>query len=143
MCDKSHIHGRTFTGDKELAMAVMNSSLSNENKTETFKGINVDTAANRRLVMCQYLYTAYEEEFGSNIPICAPRKSSGKGIEGAGEVRGEATIQIPFNGLGLILDVEVSTLNNEYPSLLSNRDMIINVLENLLQGGYRHICSLK
>lgn len=62
------------------------------------------------------------------------------------QVLGETTIQISFNGLGLIIDVidvEVSILKNDCASLLRNRDMIINGLDIILEGGYLHIGSLK
>lgn len=49
-----------------------------------------------------------------------------KGIAGFGEVIGEERIQILFNKLKLITDVDVEIMKDDCASLLSNRDMIFN-----------------
>lgn len=47
-------------------------------------------------------------------------------IGGTGTIIGEATIQIPLSALSMISDVDFSNIQEESPSLLSNRDMLIN-----------------
>lgn len=49
-------------------------------------------------------------------------------IDGSGAAPGGPLIQIPFNLLGLIIDVDLTILADYYPSLFLNRDMITNVL---------------
>lgn len=56
---------------------------------------------------------------------------------------GEATIQIPFVRLNVILDVEFSILRGESPSLLPNKDMIEGGLDITLQGGYIYVGDLQ
>lgn len=48
-----------------------------------------------------------------------------------------------FTALNLIIYVEFSILQDEMPSLLSNKDMIESGLDISLQGGYLHIGDLK
>lgn len=99
-----------------------------------FNGITIDTFANRRSIMCQQQYEAYQEEFGRRIPMCPPRKDV-KGIGGSSRMIGEVTIQIPFTRLNVVLDIELSIIRTDTPSLLSNKDMLDNGLDISLQGG--------
>lgn len=93
-----------------------------------FKGVTIDTAANRKSVMSEEQYIAYQEEFGRRVPMRPPRRDV-KGIGGKSKTLGEVTIQIPFVQLNVVLDVEFSILKSETPSLLSNKDMIDNGLD--------------
>ena len=73
-----------------------------------------------------------------------PSKKKGlKGIGGLGTVIGEVTIQISFVELGIIVDVDFEVMKDECPTLLSNKDMIINGLDISLQGCYLHVGPLK
>lgn len=64
-----------------------------------------------------------------------------KGIGRAGTVLVDARIQAPFIGLGLIIDVNFSILEEDAPSLLYNKYILYNGLDISLQGRYSHIGS--
>ena len=134
------LHGRSWSDTSSTVM--FTTSNRTTSKKVKFNGITIDTAANRKSVMCEGQYLAYQLEFGRKIPIRPPKKGV-RGIGGRSEVIGEATIQIPFLKLHLIIDVEFSILKEISPSLLSNRDMIENGLDISLQGGYLYIGSLR
>ena len=131
-------HGRSLGGDLDEALLTMNQHIRHSGREE-FKGVTIDTGANRKSVMCISQYKAYEQEFGRKIPIKPSKKKGLKGIGGQGEVVGEVTIQIPFQKLGLIIDVDFAVLKGECPSLLSNKDMLQNNLDISLQGRYIHV----
>lgn len=80
-------------------------------------------------------YLAYQQEFGGHFQMRPPRKNV-KDIWGKSSSIGEVTIEIPFNKLGIVIDVEFSILVEDTLSLLSNLDMIDNGLYFSLQGGY-------
>lgn len=104
----------------------------------SFRVVTIDTAANRRSVMSRAQYSAYQHAFGRHVPM-RPPKNNVKGIGGRSSSIGEATLQIPFDKLGIIIDVEFSILAKDTPSLLSNRDMIVNGLDISWQGGYLYL----
>lgn len=107
-----------------------------------FNGVVIDTAANRRSIMSVAKYRAYEREFGIKVPLSPPCKNV---KETGGRLRpiGEATIQIPFLLLNLVIDVDFSILKDDLPSLLSNRDLIDYGLDVSLQGAHLHIGDFK
>lgn len=51
---------------------------------------------------------------------------------------GDATIQITFSALKMLIDVNFSIREKNAPYLVSNEDMIDNVLDISLQGRYLH-----
>lgn len=51
-------------------------------------------------------------------------------------------VQTRFLERGLFIDVYFSILSEDVPSLLSNRDMVYNRLDILLQGRYLHRKSM-
>lgn len=53
------------------------------------------------------------------------------------------TIQVPFIHLNLVIEVYLSILNDDMPSLLSNRDLLENCLDISLQDGYLHMGDRK
>lgn len=66
-----------------------------------------------------------------------------KGIGGSGTVIFEGKIQITFKELGTIIDVDFAVMKDDFPTFLSNRDMIPNGLDISLQGFYLHIGPLR
>lgn len=62
-----------------------------------------------------------------------------KGIGRSGTVLGQERIQIPVSSLNMTIYVDSSILDDNAPSLLSNRDMIENSLEICLQGRYLYV----
>lgn len=69
-----------------------------------FKRVTIDTAANRRSIMSEQQYQAYQDEFGRRVPMRPPRKDI-KWIGGKSKAIGKVTIQIPFVCLNLMLDI--------------------------------------
>lgn len=53
-----------------------------------FKGIIIETAANRRSIMSESQYHAYQEEFGRRVPMRPPKRDV-KGIGGVGGVKSD------------------------------------------------------
>lgn len=56
---------------------------------------------------------------------------------------GDAIIQITFNRLGLVIDVNFAMIDKYVPTLFSNKDMIYNCLDLSLQGKFLHIGPLR
>lgn len=73
-------HGRSFHTDRNIAMAVMNRELKQGERSE-FKGLMLDTCANRSSVMSLNQYKAYCREF--NVPVILD-KSDPKSLTGIG-----------------------------------------------------------
>ena len=132
------IHGTTNNQDLTAALTKLNDNMHNHSDTK-FKGIIIDTAANRRSVICEQQLKAYEVEFGVRLPIRQSLKRVVKGIAGKGEVVGEVLIPIPFNKLGIIIDVDFIVLGCNCPSLLSNKDMLTNGLDISIQGKFLYM----
>ena len=141
LADNAFIHGRILTSGPTSALITMNTH-STITKERSFNGVTIDTAANRKSVMSEGQYIAYQYEFGRKIPIRAPKRGV-RGIGGRSKVIGEVTIQIPFVELHLIIDVDFAILKEDSPSLLSNKDMIENGLDISLQGSYLYIGNLR
>lgn len=55
---------------------------------------------------------------------------------------GEVKIQIPFKELRKIIDVDLTVMKDDCPTLFSNRDIITNGLDISLKGSYWHIGPL-
>ena len=120
----------------------MNDQFRND-RVSGFKGVTIDTAANRRSVMSKGQHKQYEIEFGVVIPLRPPSRQKMKGIGGEGKVIGDASIPIPFNKLNIIIDVDFLIIDSDCPSLLSNRDMIINRLDISIKGSFLHMGPFK
>lgn len=78
------------------------------------KVISINNSAKRRSIMSESQYLAYQEEFGTRVPMRPPRRDV-KGIGVNFKVIGEATIQIPFTGLNILLDIDFSMLKTKTP----------------------------
>ena len=91
------------------AMAAMYEQLREVDQPE-LKDVTIDTGANRKSVICQSQYTAYEKEFGRRIPVKKSKRKGVKGIGGLCEILGDVSIQIPFKELGLIIDVDFALM---------------------------------
>lgn len=133
----NHCRNYVHKSKENIALTIYNNN-NNISDEVKFNGVVIDTAANRRSVMCKSQYHAYEKEFGRRVRIRPPRRDL-RGIGGKKEVCGEVTIQIPFTKLNLIIDVDFSIIEDETPSLLSNKDMITNGLDISLPGRYIYI----
>lgn len=132
LANNACIHGRTNETNINSALVVMNHHLKNHIGRQ-FNGVVTDTASNKRSLMSNQKYHAYEREFGRNI-IIQPQNKGLKGIGGKTRIIGEVTVQIHFNELCLTIDLNFSITEADAPSLLHNRDMMIYGLEISLQG---------
>lgn len=116
-------------GRSDIAMVAR---LETNDKPVGFEGLKVDTGANRSSIMSARQYGAYCETFGL-IGNVRPSEKRVKGIGGRQVVVGVANIQIPFDKLGLIIDVWFAILDADVPTLLSLRDLWINGLDISIQ----------
>lgn len=98
-----------------------------------FKGLHLDTCANRSSVMSIAQYKAYCEEFRVPSRIDKSKRSTLLGIGGSSSTIGTATIPVPFKNLQLTIDVDFKIVRDNVPTLLSNKDMIVNGLDISLQ----------
>lgn len=99
----------------------------------TFYGLRIDTRANRTSIMSCKQYDSYCRSFGYKTVITQPQGRIVRGIGRYQDAAGMASIQIPFQDLGLILDVDFKLLSERVPPLLSMRDMVGNSLDFSLQ----------
>lgn len=74
-------------------------------------------------------YEANNRELGLHFLIRPSSSKELKEIGGSGTVLGEATIQVPLLILGIVLDVDFSSLRKDSSSLLSKWDMLTNGLD--------------
>lgn len=139
LSNSAYLHGQSYPKDMDTALLSMNKQLVSRSGPP-FNGITIDTAANRKSVMCKAQYEAYGRDFGRTIPMRKPSRGL-KGLGGKSKVLGEAMIQIPFCALHLIIDVVFAIVEEDIPSLLSNKDMLDNGLDISLQGKYLYIGS--
>ena len=125
-------HGHSFTSDDDDEMRRMACAFSFGEKS-TFDGIILDTGANRVSAMSLSQYKAYCREFGCALAIDYSDNRSLNGIGGKSRAIGTAIIPIPFNSLGVVLDVKFRIMKDHCPSLLSLRDMIDSGMEISIQ----------
>lgn len=137
----SYLHGGTYNDTMIEALLTMSDQISK--KTSGFKGVVIDTAANRKPVMCSSQHKEYELEFGVTIPLRPPTREKMKGIGGEGRIIGDATIPITFPKLDLIIDVDFLIIEGYCPSLIINKDMTISGLDISIQGGFLHVGGKK
>lgn len=140
LSENSFLLGYQWSTDETMVYTVTRST--NTHDRPRFKGITMDTAANRRSVMSEEQYSAYQEEFGRRVPMRAPKRDV-QGIGGKSLAVDEVTLQIPFTGLGIVLDIELSILREGTLSILCNKDLLDNNLDISLQGGYLYIGDRK
>ncbi len=122
------MHGRSFSRDLDKELMAMYTDL-NEGEETKFKGLYIDTCANRSSVMSYAQYTAYCEEF--QVPVCIERESIRPlhGIGGNSSPIGTANIPVPFRDLNLVIDVRFQIVKDNVPSLLCMKDMLDNGLD--------------
>jgi hypothetical protein len=124
----------TFRNHRDLEMTKMNMAISIE--CAEFRGIILDTGANRRSTMCIEQYKAYCSEFGVPMRIKKETRSI-QGVGGQVIAVGVANITIPITNLGITIDVEFLILPGcTSPTLLSLKDMRENNIGIDIIGGY-------
>ncbi len=130
----AYLHGNSFTKDLEKDYKQMEAALYTE-PCSKFRGIKLDTCANRSSIMSYAQYKAYCEEFQVPFKISWNNKDCKtiSGIGGSRDAIGTALIPIPFKDLDLIIDVRFQIMKENIPSLLCMKDMIINNLDISIQ----------
>lgn len=131
------VHGRSFGGGKADILMAMHTLLRNES-SGNFKGVRLDTFANRRSIISTAQYAAYCHEFSLKRAIKESNGETVGGIGGSQSAVGMAMIQIPFRDLELIIDVWFTVINQDVPTLLSMRDMVTNGLGISIQKCHVH-----
>lgn len=132
LANSAFVHGRTFSTDLKSGMAAMFSALS-MGEVPRFKGILIDSCANRSSVMSYEQYRAYCEEFDAPMNVDTASSRSVLGIGGTTKAIGTATVPVPFKDLDLVIDVKFQILKDNVPSLLSMKDMKENGLDFSIQ----------
>jgi len=137
----SFMHGRTFSRDLSQAMSAMNSQLSVGTEVP-FRGLHIDTCANRSSVMALAQYRAYCQELQVPVQIDRDNIQRLRGLSGSSKPIGTAVIPVPFRELNLVIDVTFQIVSNEIPTLLSMKDMKdigldISIQEEVVK--YKHL----
>ena len=133
-------HGRTYATDLEKELKEIEAALSIGEKNE-FRGIIMDTAANRSSVMSHSQYKAYCEEFHVPMQLNRSEKKTICGLNSKNPAIGTAVITIPFKDLDLWIDVKFRIMAFDCPTLLSMKDMVDNGLDISVQNkwvSYKH-----
>lgn len=108
-------------------------SAKNGGSNSHFDGLRLDTCANRASVMSRSQYLAYTIKYGLKETI---RPATHKGIRGIGGVQKAVwvvRVQIPFDGLRTVIDVDFLIIEDDFPTLLSMKYMVTNGLDISLQ----------
>jgi hypothetical protein len=119
----SFAHSCGFTARKDTEMKEMQKQLNMPaERPPIFKGIIIDTGANKSSLMSVKQYRAYCRSFKIPASIRGPMKIF-KGIGGTRRSMGSARIAIPFPKLGMCADIEFQIIDDDVPTLLSLRDL--------------------
>jgi len=140
LANAAYIHGKTFVQDQEMSILAMYNELRMGEETK-FKGIYLDTCANRSSVMSLNQYQAYCKEFHVPMQLSTHGAKTLRGIGGKSAALGSAWIPIPFTKLKLIVDVNFQIVNDNVPTLLCMKDMVQNGLDISIQKSeisYKH-----
>jgi hypothetical protein len=118
--DAAFICGYQQRHQRELES--MYTALAATDDYPTFRGLILDTGANRKSIMLLELYRSYCHAFGVPVEI---RPVTGRvgGIASSITVCGVATIPVPFLELNIVCDFELYLFNGDGPNLLSKLDM--------------------
>lgn len=139
LSNQSFLHGTTFAKDMEMAMASMSKDLK-MGEEEIFKGIYIDTCANRSSIMSLKQYKAYCNQFNAPFHI-EPDTKKISGIGGSSQTLGSAVVPVPFKGLDLVVDIKFQIMRDCVPTLLSLKDMLDNELDISIQDREITFCG--
>jgi hypothetical protein len=123
LSNTTFVHSCGFITARETEMKQMKNELKMPAESASkFKGIIIDTGANKSSLMSLEQYRAYCKVFKVPASIRGTRKMF-KGIGGSRRSMGSVVIAIPFPMLGICADVEFQIINEDVPTLLSLRDL--------------------
>lgn len=140
LTNTAFVHGMSYSADRHAALATMKGELYQGDVTK-FKGIFLDTCANRFPFISYNQYKAYCDSFHVPSRLEENDKRRLTVIGGTKNAIGTTTIPIPFNDLQLVIYVQFQIIPGNGPNLLSMKDMIENCLEisiQKLQVMYKH-----
>lgn len=103
---------------------------------QSFEGLRLDTCANGSSMMSVSQYVPYRNTFGLPMEIDKKTSRSIVGIGGYQNAFGTPTIQIPFTGLKLVIDVEFMIIPATMPMLLSMWNVVNKGLGISIQGQF-------
>lgn len=108
LSNQRFIHGRKFSTQQEIIPSQNTWELiaTKSATKDPFLGIRLDTCCNRTSIMRMKLYISYCTEFDIKPTI---KPAQGRGVNGIGgglQGLGFVLIEIPFNDLGLVINVE-------------------------------------
>lgn len=128
----SFMHARSFKSDQQLEWKKISSTLVSEN-IQQFRGIYLDTCANRSSVMSYDQYKEYCMDFEVTFRLNRGNIEPSAGNGGSQRTMGTATIPIPFTDLNIIIAVTFQIRRVSIPSWPSMKDMVENGLELIIQ----------
>lgn len=142
LSNNAFIHSCGFCIWRSNEMNKMQDALSKSSYESDFKGVMIDTGANRSSLMSLGQYMAFCKEFDTPMEIRKYSKSVG-GLGGAQLTTiGKAIIPIPFPDIGIICDITFHIHDNENtPTLLSLRDLTRTGLDLSIQNDWLHLCG--
>lgn len=128
LSNASFVHGRSYHTDMAAALAAMHEDLLQGGEAR-FKGIYIDTCANRPSVMSFSQYQSYCKEFHVPVGVDTSSKRMLSGLGGRSAPIWSAVIPVPFEKLKLVIDVRFQFVRDNVASLLSMKDMVDNGLD--------------
>ena len=117
LADNAFFHGRNFQSNMNSQLDKMNHALQSKEEILNFRGIHLDTCANRTSIMSLAKYKYYCIEF--DVPFRLQRgNKSITGVGGSLTAIGTAVIPIPFKDLNITIDVKFAIMKENIASLL-------------------------
>jgi Reverse transcriptase (RNA-dependent DNA polymerase) len=114
-----HVHG---IGLDSIEKEMWSRSHGSAKEKLTFRGIIIDTGANRSSLMSLSQYRCYCHEFSVPASLRSSKKTF-NGIGGRRESIGSTNIAIPFPLLGICAHVKFEVIDANVPSLLCLKDL--------------------
>lgn len=105
LANNAFLHGRSFATDMKCEMMAMHAELSH-GEDRVFKGLHIETCANRSSAMSLAQYKAYCAEVCVPVSVSQENRRKLKGIGGSSQPIGTATIPVPFHKLRIVVDVK-------------------------------------
>lgn len=137
LANRSFLHGYDLNHARDVAF--MQKELDKpEDYEKSFKGVMVDTGANRSSVMSIQQYRAYCKEHLLPASISAPviDRNVKKRISGFGGMAytiGKATILIPIAGIGISVPVKFHIVEHNVVSVCCLKDMVDSGMDISIQ----------
>lgn len=132
LTDTAFKHGRSFPKGLEKELLCINAEIS-KGEHEKFKGIYIETCANKTPVMSYGQYKAYCERFHVPCQIFIGEEQSSRVIGGQRCPTVSVTIPTPFRDRNLVTYVRFQIVSDNVLFVLSMNDMPNNNLDISIQ----------